>query len=101
MLSAFRIYILERDEEIDVDTNFENIKSNITMLFSSKSIFCITVFAVKCKDSKREAWIKRNVNLEFLQRFSYVLKPQATPPTSRHDSSRLNETIWFTEIKIK
>jgi hypothetical protein len=55
LLSAFRIYILERVEEIEADTNFENVKSNKSMLFSSKSIFCTTVFAVKCKDSKREA----------------------------------------------
>jgi len=33
--SAFRIYILERIEEIDADAKFESVKSNRSMLFCS------------------------------------------------------------------
>ena len=53
MLSAFRIYILERVEEIDVVTKFEHVKSN--SYFRPKIIFCIPVFTIKCKDWKKES----------------------------------------------
>jgi hypothetical protein len=54
MLSAIRIYVLETVEEIDADSKYENVKGITVCYFSPKIIFCILVFAIKCKDSRRE-----------------------------------------------